>query len=884
MRIVYGILSDTTRSELFRSEFSHPNLDFSASTLYVVDSSQKRRKIVAALAKKSNGFLPTVIPFDRFIQTLYRHMHGNRLCLSTNASRLLVYHALTTVISEPSNTKLRYSKGLFQEVFRYIFEFEKHGINSDLLKAIPDATEGYGQFFYEVFRKYENLLHANGWHDRFTVANEVSQNIAELPLHIIFQHDGRWKRCFFDGFLDFTPPQLDVIKEISRRCEVTILWPGNPKDNSVFSYPYTKLLYAFPHANWTPNHCVEASQFEKISDYVFAPVDPPRSIHPNLQYICANNIRLEVAFIARDIKQKILESNHTKSPLLPRDFCIVIPDLETYLSLLIRTMERYGIPIAKKLTLPFTSTPLFHLIENLLSAPQNYSRKILLNILSNPLIDQNLFGSEKSLYHLALKWTARLRILRGKNLWLQKLSDQCSKLLKNASEFKECQILYNGIKQLFELIETLNTSKYLRDHLEHLVRVLFELGLHKTSKNDQPMPFVTKHSPFSESNCTHNLFEIFQTELEEIVPVVSFTGYDKVMTLDEFHHLLILMFRHVTCHMDSWDDSCVQIVFRHELHGLSFKHLYFIGFTESNYPPVKHKPVFWTNELLTSLLEKPPIIEEAKSELARMITAALETLSISRPLYDGDETILPSILLKDLAKIFPEVLKPKRITNIYALADIRVFSKQEYLLNFTRHNSLPDFVNASTTPSLIKLYQNTAAILDRINRKNIYSGVLESKFASDRLRLQYGESNGISVTALETYQQCPRLFFFRYVLCLQKKLEPIDDMQPAEIGDYIHSILHEFYKNRLHTGKGKVTKAEFSDALSELKELSIRLHRLNEQDSIFMHREKNLFDRIELLGYPGLAACFLERETETEPCLQPRFLEWSFGMHHDHQP
>ncbi len=84
--------------------------------------------------------------------------------------------------------------------------------------------------------------------------------------------------------------------------------------------------------------------------------------------------------------------------------------------------------------------------------------------------------------------------------------------------------------------------------------------------------------------------------------------------------------------------------------------------------------------------------------------------------------------------------------------------------------------------------------------------------------VEYLKGFKYNATVLDTYLKCPLKFYYRYVLGLTEKEEVSGEIERADIGRFVHSVLSEFFEGQ----KGKILKSadlslEHLDRIVELK-------------------------------------------------------------------
>ena len=127
-----------------------------------------------------------------------------------------------------------------------------------------------------------------------------------------------------------------------------------------------------------------------------------------------------------------------------------------------------------------------------------------------------------------------------------------------------------------------------------------------------------------------------------------------------------------------------------------------------------------------------------------------------------------------------------------------------------------------------------------------------------------------SVSALETYLQCPFKFFARHVLHLDEEPGDEEIMDPRRQGQFIHEVFEEFFATWQAAGRQAITPVNLDEARTLFAEVVERaLERLPEAEGGL--------ERTRLLGSPaaaGLGEAVLRMEAERPIGVMERLLEY----------
>lgn len=128
-----------------------------------------------------------------------------------------------------------------------------------------------------------------------------------------------------------------------------------------------------------------------------------------------------------------------------------------------------------------------------------------------------------------------------------------------------------------------------------------------------------------------------------------------------------------------------------------------------------------------------------------------------------------------------------------------------------------------------------------------------------------------SVSAVETYLECPFKFFARHVLALDEEPEDDEVLDPRRQGQFVHAVFEEFFRVWQDRGRGAITPANLEDARSMFEAVVDR----QLAHSKLSPAEAGL-ERTRLLGSPaasGLGEAVFRMEAERPVPVVERLLE-----------
>ncbi len=880
VQIRFGPPADSVRGTFFHTHILQADPRLNISTILLVPSVRKRRQVIAVCADSGCNIPPKILLFDQLAEILYRLSCGTAYKIPSLATVFILDHLVREGRLDAALSRLAVRTvhiGLIQEAAAHIRELIRAGMSADDIAAMPDAVEGYGGLLAAFFREYETEMHRCNWIDSPGMLNAVigawDSDPDSFPQNIPFT------RLIVDGFIDFTPPQAALLRHLSWRIHTTLVWPGYPDPDSIFAPATAQLQSLFPDAVWEANSVYRKPTHSKWNRPAFpgekmfiqflpenmkAASDTSRAGF--LKTITADTRREEVARLAKDIRRRLDDPARF---FRPDEICVTFPEMRLYVPLVRRMFRRYGIPVNIGQSLPMQFSPLFQTIQRILALPPEFRRRDILALLRDPLIQLPTTGADTDIVDYIDTLSRELKIVRGEENWLKKFRAVRDHGAVPAETAETAAISVRVLEFLFDVVKPLVEPKPFADYLANVRAILAQFAVHQ-SLADTAELYAENRLPLSaHSEYTIRAYGKILDVFDELTPVLTRLEGKRKISLSTFRVRFQRLFDTVEYQLTTLEDSRVHVLGMQEIRGLTFEIVYVGGLTDRAFPaPKRHSP-FWRREIKDIILDQTPNQAEYQANITfyRLLSAARSEIVLSRPLSENDETLLPSRLWSKYVQIVqPDAIDVDRYNDTCAVDRLRSAGKS---IAADKPDSIP--ADSLYRPMLLSAAQFRSMEPERSDR----AIRIRSEYLVGQSVRRYLPPNEISVSMIDGFIACPRMFFFRNFLKIDMLEEPEERLMPWEFGSILHRALQRFYAERIQNGQGRIRDGETDSAAQRIYEIARDIYSEAGLETIYSHREL-----AAIKGYKttaGLAAMFAESETTVAPELAPVHTEWSFG-------
>ena len=602
---------------------------------------------------------------------------------------------------------------------------------------------------YALYRKY---LRDNDWFDlegKYRLAMKVLQE-EKIKL--------RWQEVCLSDFYAFDALQLEFIKALSKRANVSVGLMYDAQNPEVFAAvenTYGALM----------NFC----QLEKVS--------LPTSEAPQNVRLCQLPDReFEMAWVLTEVKRLL------QNGVAAKDILVTFRNFDNYNGLR-KLADEYGIPVSIPQVSALNGQPLSELLMLILEAyPDNRNgAEAYFRILGSGL-GKLLFKLDGELAH---NWRQEKYFTTR-----SQVQAKCKEHFDVASSSLAC--IDNTLEKLQATATVAEYSEVLEELLVAL-NIERELGLlHRENNLDYQGVKACLKSKQLILQCLESLVEDYQN---------CKLGEEK-LTLQDFATALreAMADYQVTLTEGRGDGVLVTDIINAQ--GLTHKYVYLLGLREGEFPTGSSENWIYNDEerkaLVCAGIDMPTTAQSYVDDayfFASTIAQAEESLVLT---YYVDDKAGASAYVGDVEKKYgvkAEVILDKRPASInesFAVGRKLPFVWLMKYLDFAT-------VGASTID------------YDRKHFK-IYNGVLEDEALRSQLEGFVG--NAFSPSSLEVYATCPFRFLGERVWKQREFVEKEELAAPADEGSLLHGTLAKFLGKHL---REKLPKYEFAVLWEELQ-------------------------------------------------------------------
>jgi RecB family exonuclease len=278
-----------------------------------------------------------------------------------------------------------------------------------------------------------------------------------------------------------------------------------------------------------------------------------------------------------------------------------------------------------------------------------------------------------------------------------------------------------------------------------------------------------------------------------------------------------------------------------------FDDIFLVGLVETDWPERPRRNIFYPQALLKSLgwPSEKDRRAAADAHFLDLLASASRRTSISTFTLDEDAIVSRSMQLDEIPRA--------RLSTVARLpdSDVRVFADEALSLEPTALTALDDEPRKWAD---LRLSRSPAD-------EPQFHGVSPGAPRAGRV--------AVSVSALETYLDCPFKFFAQHVLRLEEEPDDEEVMDPRHQGQFVHEVFEKFFTAWQDAGHGAITpenldaaRALFTDVVDEALEA--------------LPQAEAGLERTRLLGSPaaaGLGEAVFRMEAERPVAVVERLLE-----------
>jgi len=809
---IHVILPNQAQVSAFRQRLGEGGgaLGVSAGTFYALYPE------VLAWAGKPEARLPEPAQY-RLLRSIVAHL--------TDEGRLRYY------------APLRDRPGFVVALRALLEELKRAGIRREAFRqailALPDQEARLVELA-EVYDAYQDWLLDNNWAD-----TEGQGWLAALALERQTDLGRHLRLLVVDGFDEFNPTQLDVLKLLAgRAAESIITMTGTPHAPPRLAMRrFTRELQAVslalalepkPLPDHGPSSAVPA--LAHLEAGLFEPGVQPIPAGEALTLVEVQNRAEEVRAALRWLKACL-----TRDQMAPTEVALVARDLASYRPFIEEIGAEFGLLLHLREGLNLASNPVIAALLSLLSLPiddadGSWARRPVLDAWRSPYFERLVPGITT---HTARRLDAVARrglVLRGLDQWREALA-QAVNLASTAApppadedliapdQLTQAEAL--ALQSTFETFvarvmpppqATLHEYAAFVEELigdDPSLTGSFSRDDSSPADETEQQPGVVSQARAVAATALRDVAALraFKDVLRGLVLAESFLGDTGAIVFRQFYQELRSAVQSATYFLPPPEplDTALPVLSVLNARGLSFRAVALIGLAEGEFPRPEREDILLREEDREALRQaglsalEPRLRGDEVSFFYQAVTRAREKLFICRPYLAGDgQTWEPSPYWRQVCRLVDAPVEHIRPEDPLPLAEVA--SPQELARALARGDLADRMSNVYKLADRLQFTDFERVLHSAAVLHARLSDEAQGSFEGDLTRLAgqlsvtYGPSHVWSSSRLEAYGLCPLHFWLGQDLALESHQPPEEGFDVFILGNMYHAILEEVYR------------------------------------------------------------------------------------------
>ncbi len=604
------------------------------------------------------------------------------------------------------------SLGTIGVLTELISDFKYYGYGNDTAKLKSRLAETLGTydrvyeraiFAVEIFEKYQEKIRELNFADDIDRLKTAAEALPGAKMHYDY--------LVLDGFFDVPEAQKSIFTGIIKICTHT-------------------LVIHYGAENIADLKDVKSDFLEHVQSLGKCAIKMRRSEEKlRLPGACLIHKADSVDEEVKEIACKILEIKQKDPVCKYPEIAVTFPSMFTYMPYIKRIFPKYGIPFSTSVEMPYFSLPgIIPVMLLLRCLLEDFPRRTVVDITSS----LNFLAFSKEGRALISSASRKAGIVGGLLQWSE-LEERLSNEEPVYSETHtgSIQKLKKDLQLLFAAMEKLNKSMPL---------IEFVVLIRKTLKT---LDYTIKNEALSQA------FSRLLAGMETLLKV--FNGHSNSPA--ENARLFINILSRAAFREEEESAEAVQVLGIMDTRGLYFRHLFFGGLADGDYPVRPKQELIIPDKIRKELglVHFQRKIELQKLHFYRLLQAPEEEVYLSYPAQKNEKLVLMSNFL-------PETTAAKNRS-------------------------------AAHPPTKEEEQQAAGRLLGvpAVSFNNIEFA--DKKKAAAYINALFSGRSEISVTAIDRYLDCPFMFYLEKILRLEILEEPKFEIESAHIGTILHNVM-----------------------------------------------------------------------------------------------
>lgn len=555
-------------------------------------------------------------------------------------------------------------------------------------------------------------------------------------------------KILFIGFEDFTAIQYSLIERLACDCCVEVVNYSNKSNNKhIFNSEVVSQLRNIAYINQIPfeidDKIVQKSGLKEfLSDNLFAVNQAEYVLDNELVKVFAGNcFESEIEFVARDIKNKIINGESFKN------FGVAVFGLESKINKIKEIFTKYELNYYLDTELSISGSLFYKFVNSIFKYNlESYNLCHLIDVINSPLfvLDQN-----------------------EKRCLIQKLQQvNFSGKIKETTSLGEDFV--SSLEKLWVFLKSFEFDKngQVKDVVENLKHIDSVVDTEELCLNlNQEAQSLDGTILFRKAKqCVFDLFDEIMKFNPDISLVEFYDIFVHASNVNKINNLPLTI--DAVKILDA--DNCMEI----------FDYFYLVSATADNAPNLK----FDCGIILDNEIEQLDFQNKLSPTIAHINRIARLRLFNTMQLFEKELCVTYSDNKSEIVDELLKKIKLKLYDYTIDLVPIQPFNYEKYFA--LSKNDYLEFLCINDKNNAI-LMQNS------IKNKDF------DKISDKNLKI-FDILNSVSASTLESYFKCPFYSFLNNILKIKPRLDT--EIQSLDIGNLLHEIMYKYYKRRKQVG------------------------------------------------------------------------------------
>jgi ATP-dependent helicase/nuclease subunit B len=779
---------------------------------------------------------PNVMTFPDFARQVVRAAEPAARMLPELHQRLLLDDVLADLARRgdlPFFAAVAGSRGIADAVFGFLTELKGQGIGPATFAAtVRELAGAEGRRLAEkagqvarIFANYQKRLDDGRLLDRdatYARAREIWPAGRLGPFAAV-------RNVFVDGFIDFTPPQLNLLAAVADTANevwITLLSDrfGDESRSELFArisdttanLNLSLTIDPSPESPLTfrPARPGGLAHLERA---IFRPESLPLSTDADgLLIVEAPGLLGETRLVARAVKTLLLDGT------LADEIIVTARDLGPYADLVREVFGEYGIPLDLEGTDPLIRNPAIGVLLRAARLAEDGFPFAATTALVRCTYFHPAWPEVEADPDVAAHCDVLLRMLGepreakpyldAARMWAAELppglEDEEAEESRRRRKHELAKRCLPFLERFFQAWDGMPEKAGLTAFADWLRTFAADLGLAREAEQTDSLAWARFWDEVDD-------WAVRQAQMHSRPPVHS---------RSEALHLIATLAASSGLPRSSRGPGRVRVLPAEQARHLDCDHLFLMGMGERSFPDMGGSgPLFDESERQAfrgAGLDVRSAADRLPDEMLlfyQLVTRPRRRLILSFPAVDDKgQDLLSSTFLTNVIECFDEGVVPvkKQRMLIEGFDRVRPLSPAEYRVRWAAGDNEPVPATATMSADLFDHVRAAGSIYRaRFGREfTPYDGMLRAPAVLGDVRDRFGPDKIFSPTALENYVACPFRFYLDQVLKLEPLEDPSEEVEAVRRGAAVHRALSRFHQ-RLNTEDVKIPADDLNERL-----------------------------------------------------------------------